>query len=111
MEARATAKMIRIAPRKTRLVVDLIRGKQVEEALAILEYTNKKASPAVTKVVKSAASNAVNNYSMDAEKLIIKEVYVDEGPTLKRYIAKAKGSGAQILKRTSHITVVVSEDL
>ena len=83
MEARATAKMIRIAPRKVRLVVDLVRGKQVQEALAILEYTNKNASPAVSKVVKSAAANAVNNQMMDADKLYIKEIYVDEGPTLK----------------------------
>ena len=96
MEARATAKMIRIAPRKVRLVVDLVRGKQVQEALAILEYTNKNASPAVSKVVKSAAANAVNNQMMDADKLYIKEIYVDEGPTLKRYTTKAKGSGAQI---------------
>ena len=109
MEARATAKMIRIAPRKVRLVVDLVRGKQVQEALAILEYTNKNASPAVSKVVKSAAANAVNNQMMDADKLYIKEIYVDEGPTLKRYTTKAKGSGAQILKRTSHITRVVAE--
>lgn len=109
MEARATAKMIRIAPRKVRLVVDLVRGKQVQEALAILEYTNKNASPAVSKVVKSAAANAVNNQMMDADKLFIKEIYVDEGPTLKRYTTKAKGSGAQILKRTSHITCVVAE--
>ena len=109
MEARATAKMIRIAPRKTRLVVDLVRGKQVKEALAILKYTNKHASPAVIKVVKSAAANAVNNNMMDEEKLLIKEIYVDEGPTLKRYTTKAKGSGAQILKRTSHITCVVAE--
>ena len=109
MEARATAKMIRIAPRKVRLVVDLVRGKQVQEALVILEYTNKNASPAVSKVVKSAAANAVNNQMMDADKLYIKEIYVDEGPTLKRYTTKAKGSGAQILKRTSHITCVVAE--
>ena len=109
MEARATAKMIRIAPRKVRLVVDLVRGKQVQEALAILEYTNKNASPAVSKVVKSAAANAVNNQMMDADKLYIKEIYVDEGPTLKRYTTKAKGSGAQILKRTSHITCVIAE--
>ncbi len=109
MEARATARMIRIAPRKVRLVVDLVRGKQVKEALAILEYTNKNASPAVSKVVKSAAANAVNNQMMDAENLYIKEIYVDEGPTLKRYTTKAKGSGAQILKRTSHITCVVAE--
>ena len=111
MEARATAKMIRVAPQKTRLVVDLIRGKDVKEALGILEYTNKSASPAVYKVVKSAASNAVNNNGLDADKLFIKEIYVDEGPTLKRYTTKAKGSGAQILKRTSHINVVVDERL
>lgn len=109
MEAIAKVKMIRVTPRKVRLVVDIVRGKSVKEALGILEYTNKRASVAVHKVVKSAASNAVHNMDMDAEKLFIKEIYVDEGPTLKRYTTKAKGSGAQILKRTSHITVVVAE--
>lgn len=109
MEARATAKMIRVTPQKTRLVVDLVRGKDVKEALGILEYTNKSASPAVYKVVKSAASNAVNNNGLDADKLFIKEIYVDEGPTLKRFRPVSKGRGYQILKRTSHITVVVDE--
>ncbi|MFV0395233.1 MAG: 50S ribosomal protein L22 [Coprobacillaceae bacterium] len=109
MEARATAKMIRVAPQKARLVVDLVRGKQVKEALGILEYVNKSATPAIIKVVKSAAQNAVFNDSAEAENLYIKEIYVDEGPTLKRFRAKAKGSGTRILKRTSHITCVVAE--
>lgn len=109
MEAKATAKMIRVAPQKARLVIDLVRGKQVKEALGILEYVNKSATPAIIKVVKSAAQNAVYNDSVEAENLYIKEIYVDEGPTLKRFRAKAKGSGTRILKRTSHITCVVAE--
>ena len=108
MEARAQAKMIRVSPQKARLVVDLVRGKQVKEALGMLEYVNKSATPAIIKVVKSAAQNAVYNEGAEAEKLYIKEIYVDEGPTLKRF-ARAKGSGTRILKRTSHITCVVEE--
>lgn len=110
MEARAQAKMIRVAPQKARLVVDLVRGKQVNEALGILEYTNKRATPAIIKVVKSAAANAVNNENADEDKLYIKEIFVDEGPILKRFRARAKGSGTRILKRTSHITCVVSDE-
>ncbi|WP_249029483.1 50S ribosomal protein L22 [Tannockella kyphosi] len=109
MEARATAKMIRVAPQKTRLVADLVRGKQVKEALGMLEYLNKSATPAIIKVVKSAAQNAVQNQGADPEKLYIKTIFVDEGATIKRFRAKAKGSGTRILKRTSHITVVVAE--
>ncbi len=109
MEAKATAKMIRVAPQKTRLVVDLVRGKQVKEALGILEFVNKSATPAIIKVIKSASQNAVNNQNSEADKLYIKEIYVDEGPTLKRFRARAKGSGTRILKRTSHITCVVAE--
>ena len=109
MEARAQAKMIRVSPQKARLVVDLVRGKQVKEALGILEYVNKSATPAIIKVVKSAAANAVHNEDADEDKLYIKEIFVDEGPTLKRFRARAKGSGNRILKRTSHITVVVSD--
>ncbi len=109
MEARAQAKMIRVSPQKARLVVDLVRGKNVKEALGILEFVNKKATPAVMKVVKSAAQNAVYNEGAEEEKLYIKEIYVDEGPTLKRFRARAKGRGTQILKRTSHITCVVAE--
>lgn len=109
MEARAQAKMIRVAPQKARLVVDLVRGKSVKEALGILEYTNKSATPAIIKVVKSAAANAVHNENAEEDKLYIKEIFVDEGPILKRFAARAKGSGTRILKRTSHITVVVAE--
>ena len=109
MEARAQAKMNRVSPQKARLVVDLVRGKQVKEALGILEYVNKSATPAIIKVVKSAAANAVHNEDADEDKLYIKEIFVDEGPTLKRFRARAKGSGTRILKRTSHITCVVAE--
>lgn len=109
MEARAKVKMVRVSPQKARLVVNLVRGKQVKEALGILDYTNKSASPAISKVVKSAANNAVHNLGAEADNLYIKEIYVDEGPTLKRFAARAKGSGTRILKRTSHITVVVAE--
>ena len=109
MEARAQANMIRVSPQKARLVVDLVRGKQVKEALGILEYVNKSATPAIIKVVKSAAANAVHNEDADEDKLYIKEIFVDEGPTLKRFRARAKGSGTRILKRTSHITCVVAE--
>ena len=106
MEAKAVAKTIRVSPQKARLVVDLVRGK---EALGILEYTNKAASPAISKVVKSAAQNAVYNNDADAEKLYVKAIFVDEGPILKRFAARAKGSGTRILKRTCHITCVVDE--
>ena len=109
MEAKAVAKTIRVSPQKARLVVDLIRGKTVKEALGILEYTNKAASPAISKVVKSAAQNAVYNNDADAEKLYVKAIFVDEGPILKRFAARAKGSGTRILKRTCHITCVVDE--
>ena len=106
MEAKAVAKTIRVSPQKARLVVDLVRGKTVKEALGILEYTNKAA---ISKVVKSAAQNAVYNNDADAEKLYVKAIFVDEGPILKRFAARAKGSGTRILKRTCHITCVVDE--
>ncbi|MBY6272556.1 MAG: 50S ribosomal protein L22 [Caldibacillus debilis] len=109
MEARAVARTVRIAPRKARLVVDLIRGKKVQEAFAILRHTPKAASVIVEKVVKSAVANAEHNYEMDVNKLVITKAYVDEGPTLKRYRPRARGSASPIRKRTSHITIVVSE--
>lgn len=109
MEAKAIAKMIRVSPQKARLVADLVRGKSVKEALGILEYANKAASPALSKVIKSAAQNAVHNNGAEAENLYIKELYIDEGPTLKRFAARAKGSGTRILKRTCHMTAVVEE--
>ncbi|MBO8157472.1 MAG: 50S ribosomal protein L22 [Bacillaceae bacterium] len=109
MQAKAVAKTVRIAPRKARLVVDLIRGKEVGEALAILNHTHRAASPIVEKVLKSAVANAEHNYEMDADNLVVSEAYVNEGPTLKRYRPRAMGRASQINKRTSHITVVVSE--
>lgn len=109
MEAKAIAKTVRIAPRKVRLVVDLIRNKSVGEAFAILRLTPRGASPVVAKVLKSAVANADHNYDMNVENLFVKEVWVSEGPTLKRFRPRAQGRATQILKRTSHITIVVAE--
>ncbi|MDF9867559.1 large subunit ribosomal protein L22 [Bacilli bacterium PM5-3] len=109
MEAKAIAKTVRIAPRKARLVADLVRGKSVVEAMVILANTNKAASPLIDKVVKSAVANAVNNHMMDEETLYVKEIMINEGPTLKRFRPRAKGSASPIMKRTSHISVVVAE--
>lgn len=109
MEVKATAKTLRIPPRKARLVLDLIRGKNVEEAAAILRFTPNFAADATAKVLKSAVSNAVNNNGLDEAKLFVKECYANEGVTLKRFMPRAKGSASAIHKRTSHITVVVSE--
>ncbi|EUJ28118.1 50S ribosomal protein L22 [Listeria newyorkensis] len=107
--AKAVAKTVRIAPRKVRLVIDLIRGKQVGEAVAILKLTPKAASPVIEKVLKSAVANAEHNYDLDVNNLVISEAFVDEGPTLKRFRPRAMGRASAINKRTSHITVVVSE--
>lgn len=109
MEAKAVARNIRIAPRKVRLVVDLIRGKEVGEALAILKHTPKAASPVVEKLLRSAIANAEHNYEMDPNNLVIGKVYVDQGPTLKRFRPRAQGRASRIHKRTSHITVVLNE--
>lgn len=108
-QTRAVAKYIRIAPRKVRLVVDLIRGKRITEALAILKFTPRGASPVVEKVLQSAIANAENNHNMDKDKLYVKEIFVDAGPTLKRFHPRAQGRAYSIMKRTSHITVVVAE--
>ncbi|WP_442602730.1 50S ribosomal protein L22 [Paenibacillus sp. KN14-4R] len=109
MQAKAAANFVRIAPRKAQLVVDLIRGKAVGDAIAILRHTPKSASPIVEKVVNSAIANAEHNFSMDPNNLVISEIYVNQGPTLKRFRARAMGRASRINKRTSHITVVVSE--
>jgi large subunit ribosomal protein L22 len=109
MQAKAVARTVRIAPRKARLVMDLIRGKQVGEAVAILKLTPKAASPVIEKVLKSAIANAEHNFEMDANSLVVSEAYVNEGPTLKRFRPRAMGRASQINKRTSHITIVVSE--
>ncbi len=109
MEARAVARHVRISPRKARQVIDLIRGKDVNEALGILRFTPKKAAGLIEKVVRSAAANAENNYSMDISDLYVAEAMVDEGPTMKRWMPRARGRADRILKRSSHITVVLRE--
>ena len=109
MQSKAIAKTVRIAPRKVRLILDLVRGKEVGEAISILKLTNKRSSPVVEKLVKSAVANAEHNYDMDIDNLYISEIYADEGPTLKRFRPRAQGRATKINKRTSHITVVVEE--
>lgn len=109
MEVKAIGKTIRVTPRKTRLVLDEIRGLDVDHALAILKYTPNAASKAIEKVLKSAIANASNNHQLDEAKLFVSACYADEGMTMKRFRPRAKGSAAPIMKRTSHITVVVSE--
>ena len=107
---RATAKYIRISPRKVKIVVDLIRGKQVDQALAILAYTPKSAAPEVEKLLNSAIANAENNLEMDRSSLYVAEVYANQGPTLKRYWARSHGRADMIKKRTSHITIVLEQN-
>lgn len=109
MEAKAVARHVRISPRKARQVVDLIRGKDLDEALAILQLTPKGASKIVSKVLRSAAANAENNFELDSDSLIVAKAFVDQGPTLKRIMPRARGMADRIRKRTSHITVVVAE--
>jgi large subunit ribosomal protein L22 len=102
---KATAKYLRIAPRKARLVADEIRGKSIPEAVSILQFTNKRAAKIVGDVVKSAAANAEHNLDADPDELFVKAIRVDEGPTIKRYRARAMGRATMIRKRTSHVTV------
>jgi large subunit ribosomal protein L22 len=105
----ATAKYIRIAPRKVRVVSDLIKGQSLDDAYAILTYTPKAASPVIAKVLKSAEANAVNNFDLSRDKLYVAECISNPGPVLKRYIPRARGSASSIKKRTSHVTVVLKE--
>ncbi len=109
MEARAIAKYVRISSRKVRVVLDLVRGKNVNEAFAILNYTPQNSATVVNKVLKSAAANAENNLNLDVNKLYVAEAYANQGPTLKRFRPRAQGRAYSIMKRTSHITLVVKE--
>ncbi len=109
MEARAIARYVRVSPQKARLVVDLIRGKDVEEALTILSLCRKSASRILTKVVKSAVANAENTKNLDPDRLYIKKAYVDQGPMMKRIRPRAMGRANVIKRRTSHITVILDE--
>ncbi len=109
MEVRAVAKDTGISPRKVRLLVDMVRGKKVDEALTILRFAPTPTARVVAKVVKSAAANAENNFQMSSSDLKIAKIFADEAPTLKRYRPRARGVAGHILKRSSHITVIVTE--
>ena len=108
-EARATLKFARISARKVKIVADLIRGKDVDEALAIMKFTPKASSEVLEKLLKSAIANAENNHEMKHENLYVAEIYANQGPTLKRIRPAAKGSAVRIRKRTSHITIILRE--
>jgi len=109
VESKAIAKYVRVAPRKVRVVMDLIRGKSIGEALAILKFTPKVGADVIEKVLKSAVANAEHNFDMNVDKLYVASAFVDQGPTLKRIHPRSRGQAFKILKRTSHVTVVVKE--
>ena len=110
LEAKATLRYARISSRKVKIVADLIRGKKVDEALAIVKFTPKASSEIIEKLLKSAIANAENIHNMKHEDLYIAEIYANQGPTLKRIRPAAKGSAVRIRKRTSHITIVLRDD-
>jgi large subunit ribosomal protein L22 len=109
MEVKAVTRYIRIAPRKVRIVTELVKGKSAEEALTILKFLPKKAARLVSKTLQSAVANAEQNPNVDVDTLYIKRIYVDGGPSLKRWRARAMGRATRILKRTSHITIILDE--
>jgi len=109
METKAIAKNIRISADKTRLIIDLIRGKNADQAMSILKNMNKKAAREIEKVLKSAMANAENNNKLQREKLYVSKAYVNEGPVMKRVIMDSRGHTGRSDRRTSHITVIVSE--
>jgi large subunit ribosomal protein L22 len=108
-QAKAHVYHIRISARKVKLVIDLIRGKKVGDAIAILRHTPRAASPVVEKLLNSAIANAEHNFSLDPNKLVITEIYANQGPTMKRFQPRSQGRAFSIFKRTSHISLVVSE--
>jgi large subunit ribosomal protein L22 len=109
MEVKATAKYMRISPQKVRKLVDAVKGKPAEAGLNTLKFMPQKAAGMVEKILKSAVANASQNTELDVDALVIKNIIVNEGPSLKRFRARARGRGSRILKRTSHITVIVAE--
>jgi len=109
MESKATLRYLRLAPRKARLVIDLVRGRGVEDALGILEATPKRAARVVAKNLRSAVANAENQQNVDVDRLFIKRAWVDEGPTWSRWMPRAQGRATPIQKKTSHITIVLDE--
>ena len=109
MPVRARLRNLRIAPRKVRMVADLIRRKPVVEAENILKFTVKRAAPAILKLLNSAVANAKNNFKMEKENLYIQRIWVDEGPKMKRWLPRARGRADEIQKKTSHITIILDE--
>lgn len=109
LEFRAVAKYVRISPRKVHKIVDAVKGKPVEAGMSILKFMPQKSAALVEKVVRSAVANAEQNSNIDIDDLVIRNVIADQGPTLKRFKARARGRGTRILKRTAHITVILAE--
>jgi large subunit ribosomal protein L22 len=109
MEASAVARYIRISPRKVRLIMDELRGRKVEEALNMLSFTPQKGGRILKKLINSAVANAQQNSGVDVDKLFIYRMFADEGPTLKRFSPRAQGRATRILKRTSHLTVILND--
>jgi large subunit ribosomal protein L22 len=109
MEAKTIGRFVRISPQKIRLVCDQIRGKRVEEALSVLEFTPRKGAKLVAKVLRSGIANAENNQNLDVDALFVKRIEVGPGPTLKRFLPRAQGRATPLLKRTSHITIILDE--
>jgi large subunit ribosomal protein L22 len=109
MEAKAVLKYVRISPQKVRMLVGAVKGKPLEIVLNTLKFMPQKSAAIVEKVVRSAASNAEENHHLDIDDLIVRNIVVDQGPTLKRFKARARGRGTRILKKTSHITVILAE--
>jgi large subunit ribosomal protein L22 len=109
MESSAVAKYIRISPRKVRLIMDELRGRKVEEALNMLSFTPQKGGRILKKLINSAVANAQQGAGVDVDKLFIHRIFADEGPTLKRFSPRAQGRATRILKRTSHLTVVLND--
>ena len=109
MESSAVAKYIRISPRKVRLIMDELRGRKVEEALNMLSFTPQKGGRILKKLINSAVANAQQNSGIDVDKLFIHSIFADEGPTLKRFMPRAQGRATKILKRTSHLTVILND--
>jgi large subunit ribosomal protein L22 len=110
MEVRAVAKYIRISPQKVRMIVGGLKGKPVETGLQKLRFMSQKSAGILEKVIRSAVANADQNADLDVDNLVIRNILVDQGPTLKRFRARARGRGTRILKRTAHITVILAED-
>ena len=109
MEAKAVEKFIRISPRKLRYVADAIRAKKVDDAVDLLTFTTKKAALIIRKAVQSAAANATENHKMNEDDLVVEKIFINEGPILKRFRPRARGRATKIRKRTSHLTVIVSD--